>query len=376
MARLLAIAAAVVLAAACTVRADPAAPGGGGGDRPSRVRVRVGELVGFSADWDAAPPIRWRLDGAPVGDGATWAFTPGVEDVGRHVVTADAGGPAGPVRRRWDVRVTPPRLPRVVAAAPTADHVVVDAGREFTMRFAARPVGGETVRVRWTVDGVAAGEGEKLRWRVDAPAVVRVRALGTSSLGAAVGREWRVEVRPTTTTSTVTTTSSSSTARPGDAATPEPVAPLGPLPPADERGATPPAEPEPTTSTTATSTTIPPPPPPTPSASSVEDEVRGLLDRYAAAWRNRDAAELRRLGQIASDAQVADLERYFARVRDLDVEVRVVEVRPEGDVATVRFTRRDRFRDPAGRLVTQESPLIEKRVVRTADGVRFVPSGR
>jgi hypothetical protein len=44
----------------------------------------------------------------------------------------------------------------------------------------------------------------------------------------------------------------------------------------------------------------------------------------------------------------------------------VLDIRSEGDRATVRFTRRDRFRDPAGRLVTQESPPIEKRVVRTA----------
>jgi hypothetical protein len=104
--------------------------------------------------------------------------------------------------------------------------------------------------------------------------------------------------------------------------------------------------------------------------------VRRLLDRYAAAWRNHDVAELRRIGQVTSDSQAADLERYFAKVEDLDVEVDVLEVRNEGDRATVRFTRRDRFRDPAGRIVTQQSPPIEKRVVRSPDGLRFEPGGR
>ena len=51
----------------------------------------------------------------------------------------------------------------------------------------------------------------------------------------------------------------------------------------------------------------------------------------------------------------------------------MIEIRPEGDGATVRFTRRDRFRDPTGRIVTQESPPIEKRVVRASDGLRFEP---
>ena len=111
-------------------------------------------------------------------------------------------------------------------------------------------------------------------------------------------------------------------------------------------------------------------------APGAEDEVRRLLDRYAAAWRNHDVGELRRIGQVTTDGQAADLERYFAKVEDLDVEVNVIDIQSEGDRATVRFTRRDRFRDPAGRMVTQESPPIEKRVVRSADGLRFEPGSR
>jgi hypothetical protein len=79
---------------------------------------------------------------------------------------------------------------------------------------------------------------------------------------------------------------------------------------------------------------------------------------------------------VTSDSQAADLERYFARVEDLDVEVQVIGIEREGDHSTVRFTRRDRFRDPSGRMVTQESPPIEKRVVRSPDGLRFEAGSR
>jgi len=109
-------------------------------------------------------------------------------------------------------------------------------------------------------------------------------------------------------------------------------------------------------------------------APGAEDEVRRLLDRYAAAWRNHDVGELRRIGQVTTDGQAADLERYFAKVEDLNVEVRVMDIRPEGSGATVRFTRRDSFRDPSGRLVTQQSPTIEKHLVRGPDGLRFESS--
>jgi len=51
----------------------------------------------------------------------------------------------------------------------------------------------------------------------------------------------------------------------------------------------------------------------------------------------------------------------------------VLDIQNDGDRSTVRFTRRDRFRDPTGRMITQESPPIEKHVVRAPDGLRFEP---
>jgi len=122
---------------------------------------------------------------------------------------------------------------------------------------------------------------------------------------------------------------------------------------------------------------VPPSTPTAPPAAGTEistSEIEVLLQRYAAAWRKHDVDELRRIGQITSEAQAAALRDYFARVDDLDVEVQLLEVRPRGEHRTVRFTRRDRFRDPLGQLVSQETP-IQKDVARTASGLRFVPPG-
>jgi hypothetical protein len=114
----------------------------------------------------------------------------------------------------------------------------------------------------------------------------------------------------------------------------------------------------------------PPPSPPGPS----HDAVRVLLDRYAAAWRGHDVDTLRAIGQVTNDGQASALRAYFANVGDLEVEVRVLDIRSNGDRATVRFTRRDRFRDPAGREIAKESPPIEKNIVTTPQGLRFAPA--
>jgi hypothetical protein len=465
--RALAAVAALVAGAGTWALAAPegaGAPTGPAGATPAarKVSVRVGDRVEFAVDPETGAAGRWRLDGAAVASGPTWTFAPSPADVGRHVVLLAVPTGEGPSTRRWDVRVTPPRLPRVAAASPAEGTVSVEVDREVVLRFDVRPATpGETVRVVWTVDGAPAGEGSTLRWRGREPANVRARAVALGSFGAAVGREWSilVRVRPTTTTTIAPTREA------------ERVEPIGPLPPtaserargeiAAERRAPadvaraepegrqePEARPEPetlqepapedeplreapattepprreveraelptttllppppttlpplppTTLPPPPPTTLPPPPPPPPPPPTVspttlppealasrgaerpppggDEEIRRLLDRYAAAWRNHDVGELRRIGQVTSDSQAADLERYFAKVEDLDVEVNVIEIRDEGDRATVRFTRRDRFRDPSGRLVTQESPTIEKRVVRSADGLRFEPRAR
>jgi hypothetical protein len=110
------------------------------------------------------------------------------------------------------------------------------------------------------------------------------------------------------------------------------------------------------------------------SSGPTDDAVRSLLDRYAAAWRGHDVDTLRAIGQVTNDGQAAALRQYFADVGDLEVEVRVLDIRTDGDRATVRFTRRDTFKDPTGRSIAKESPPIEKVVVTTPQGLRFGPA--
>ncbi|HWP64818.1 MAG TPA: hypothetical protein VNO26_02760, partial [Candidatus Limnocylindria bacterium] len=120
---------------------------------------------------------------------------------------------------------------------------------------------------------------------------------------------------------------------------------------------------------------VPPAPaePAPPPAGVTLDDVRALMFRYEQAWRTRNAAELRRIGHVETDEQEQALVRYFQTTPDLEVAVHVIELRAEGGRGIVRFTRRDQFRDPAGREVSKESPPIEKTVVRTPEGVRFAP---
>jgi hypothetical protein len=107
---------------------------------------------------------------------------------------------------------------------------------------------------------------------------------------------------------------------------------------------------------------------------SPQEEARRLLERYAAAWRARDVDALRALGQVQNEHAADALRRYFAQVEDFSVEVDLVAVHSDGDHTMVEFTRRDRFRDPSGRLVEKESPPIEKEVVHTPGGLRFAPT--
>ncbi len=102
-----------------------------------------------------------------------------------------------------------------------------------------------------------------------------------------------------------------------------------------------------------------------------DQDVRRWLEHYADAWRAHDVEALRRMGQVTNDREADALREYFDRVHDLDVEVNVIALSTDGDRTTVRFTRRDRFRDPAGRLVLKESLMLEKQVVRTPTGLRF-----
>ena len=435
--------AALVLAPGLPERVHAAAPSlGDASPRGRKVRLRVGERQRF-----AAPAVggetgcTWGLDNQTVpGMALTWDFVPTPAHRGVHRVTLRLDGPAGVAERTWVVRVDPPRPPRVEGTSPAAPLLEVAPDEAVELVLRTRPsADGETVRTSWTVDGVAAGEGERLELRPSRPGRVRVRALAIGSLGSATVREWAVEVRPTvlaavtpttapapptTLPSPPTTLPSPPTTLPSPPTAPAPTTTTVPALPATTLPAyptstlplraptTPPAEPRsrPTTRVApprAAATTLPtdvraaplttPAPEPViqprtppadvarvPSASAPSppgsggeistSEIEFLLQRFAQAWRRHDVEELRRIGHVTSEAQAAALRDYFAKAGDLDVEVELREVRSRGSRRTVRFTRRDRFRDPLGHLITQETPL-EKDVARTADGVRFVPPG-
>jgi len=426
--------AALVAAAGLPERAHADAPLlAGASPRARKVRLRVGERQRF-----AAPAVggearcTWRLDNQTVpGMALTWDFVPTPAHMGAHRVTLRLDGPAGFAERWWAVRVEPPRPPRVEVASPAdpALEVAPDQAVELVLR--TRPsADGETVRTSWTVDGVLAGEGERLELTPSRLGRIRVRALATGSLGSATAREWEIDARPTVLAAATPTTVPATaptlpppppttvpataptlpppppTTAPAPTTTTVPVHPTTTLParpsPTQPAPTTRPAPPRATTTTLPTVAratppttparevpiapprtlpprvaSVPPSTPTAPPAAGTEistSEIEVLLQRYAAAWRKHDVDELRRIGQITSEAQAAALRDYFARVDDLDVEVQLLEVRPRGDHRTVRFTRRDRFRDPLGRLISQETP-VQKDVARTASGLRFVPPG-
>ena len=243
-------------------------------------------------------------------------------------------GPGGAVRQDWTVRVRAPQPPRIAdafPASPSVDALVGGAIRLGVTARAATPH--ERLRLTWTVDGTVAGKQETITVQAKAPGMMVVRAVVASNLGAAASREWRINVLPPS--------------------VPAPAAPTA-APPAEAKPAAPAAAP--------LASVVPTPPPPD------EQGVRSFLDRYAAAWRAHDVDTLRQLGQVTTDEQARTLRDYFAKVGDLEVEIHLLEVRVDGERTIVRFTRRDRFRDPLGRTIAKESPPIERALVTTPAG--------
>lgn len=358
-----------------------------------KVRLRVGERQRFRAKApNGSSGFSWRLDGRAVADGTTtWEFTPTAPQVGTHELLVTDHG-SGLTRHGWAVRVEPPLPPRVLGTAPAAQTLEVDEREGVRLSMQARPSArGETVRTTWTVDGAAAGEGDSVRLVLPRAGRVRARAVAVGSLGSAVVREWEIVVRPVEVAALTPTTTSlpppprptttlppparrptSTTTLPALARAPQPTTPTAPaavppqaaapevasIPPSPAPGSTPPA----------------PVPGSTPAVTT--RDVEALLERYAAAWREHDVEELRRMGLVTSNAQAEALQDYFDRTRDLDVEVRLLDVTTEGERLTVRFIRQDRFRNPAGRVVSQESPPLQKDVVRTPGGLRMVSPAR
>jgi hypothetical protein len=297
----------------------------------------------------------WTVDGQAAGTGPRWVYAPDLSQIGRRRVEGTVVSREGRVTRAWTTRVLPPRPPRITSAEPGADRIDATAGEPLPLRLDARAATpGERLRVAWSVDGAAVAEGARFTWRPQAPGTVVVEAVVSSDLGAAVSRSWHVNVLP--------------------APAPAPAAAARPEPP-PEASRPPVPAPSPAAESRPRVVARLPAPAPPPSPALPTQEVHRWLARYAAAWRTHDVAQLRRLGQVRDEDDAEALRRYFETVNDLDVEVNLIAVRTAGDRTVVRFTRRDRFRDPAGRLVLKESPVIEKELVRTSEGLRAVRRG-
>lgn len=223
---------------------------------------------------------------------------------------------------------------------------------------------------KWTVNGKPSGDGDEFVLKPDATGKMIVRGTGVDPQGRTVDRAWEIDVR-------------------GGAPTPAtvspPAAPRRPKPTRTVR--TPPPAAAAPSETARPATELPldldalaPKPPPAPAPSHAADtsgaaDVRGLLDRYATAYRERDVDALRRLGQVTSDGQAEQMRDYFDKTPELDVEVKILDVSRDGGKTKVRFTRRDRFKDPTGNEVSKETPPIEKEVVETPDGLKLQAPG-
>ena len=310
----------------------------------SPVRVRVGDGQQFSV-WVAGEGLRyqWMVDGGVVAQRRSWLYAPQPTDLGAHLVTVAVDGPDGRATWTWRVQV-------VTAESPISPPTTL------------APAVVTTTEVP-TTEPPATAPPPTIPPTTSTQTPTTLRPSSTTSTRAPT------TTRPPTSTSTSTTRepTTSSTRQPTTTSTRLPTTTSTRLPTTTSTR-------EPTTTTveretTTTTTTAPP----RPSGAISDDEVRALFERYKIAWRNSDVKGLEAVGQVATQGQADALKQYFESVRDLEVDVTIVSITPDGDGVRVKFVRRDRFRDPAGSLVNKESPVIEKRVVRTPGGLRLAP---
>jgi hypothetical protein len=285
----------------------------------------------------------WTLDGRAAGTGPRWVWTPGAADVGTHTVAVTVLGPGGGVTREWKVRVEPPSSP-VVTTARATEASGTTAAPEEDPPPAPSPA----------PDAASAEPSTPL----GPPAAEPARTAATASPATSERPPAEIAARAPARTEAPPTpraTDDETPSRPA-ARTEEPTPHRPPQDTRAARGRG--TRPERTARAEG------------PRGTSAD--VRRWLHRWAAAWNARDVDALRRMGQMATASDAEAVRRYLSQVSDLEVSVNLVEMREEGRRVVVRFIRRDRFRDPAGRLVEHESPPIEKVLLRTGDGFRVV----
>lgn len=325
-----------------------------------KVRLRVGEERRFEIDAAGDGILyRWSVDGAAAGSEPALVYRPDRAQVGRRRVEVAIFGATGTRSRLWAVRVDGPRRPRIVGASPAGESIEAIVG--VPVRFAVKTRAGSDgslPRITWLLDGNRVGQGESLELRPDRAGTVRLRVVTGGDGETRVAREWQVVV----------------------VAPPEPPVPVvaavqPEAPPRPERR-DPVSVPPDTASARRDAVQSPPPAVGRKVPRLSRQEIERLLERYADAWRRHDVAELQRIGQVTSASQAQALIDYFRRTGEIEVEVRLLDFEEVDGGARIRFTRRDRFRDPLGRMVSKESPPLEKLVAPSADGLRFAASPR
>jgi hypothetical protein len=288
------------------------------------VRVRAGDRRQFSV-WVRGEGLRyqWVLDGGPVGDRHSWTFAPQETDLGSHLVTVVIEGEEGRTSQTWKVQVDLGNETATTTTLPVPPSPMPSTSTSSTQPPTTSSSTPPSIGLLTTT--------------TTSSSTSTSTSTSTSS-SAAPSTSTRAPTTSTTRRSTTTTT-----ARPTTTSLEE----------------------RPTTTSTTT--------PPARATGMTEPDIRALFSRYEAAWRNQDIAGLEAVGQIATQGQADALKSYFESVKDLEVTVTIVGITISGDEARVRFVRHDRFRDPAGNVVAKDSPIIEKRVVRTPGGLRLAP---
>jgi len=290
----------------------------------SAVHVRAGDRRQFSV-WVRGEGLRyqWVLDGGPVGDRHSWTFAPQETDLGSHLVTVVVEGKEARTSQTWKVQVD------LNNETPTTTTLAVPPPPTSSTSTSSTPPSTELP----TTTSSSASTSTSTSTSSSAAPSTSTRAPTTSSTSTTRRSTTTTTARPTTTSLEERPTTTTSTSAP-----------------------------RPTTTT-----------PPTRAGAMTEPEIRALFSRYEIAWRNQDIAGLEAVGQIATQGQADALRSYFESVKDLEVTVTILGITIADDEARVRFVRHDRFRDPGGNVVAKDSPVIEKRVVRTPGGLRLAP---
>jgi hypothetical protein len=316
-----------------------------------RLRLRVTE------DGRAASLADWSIDVRPGGRPEETAVTSAPEAVTPPAEIAAVPPPPEPVPPTPLLEPAPPAVvPRpILVRKPSARRLEQPLGEPLALEARVDPEDA-SVLYRWTVDGKPVREQRTRRFEF-LPTGPGRHEVAVSVLAGeeTLGREtWIVTVpAPPVAAEEAPETIASA---PRIARTP--------APPVPERRSNTGPDAAPVEAARAA-----------PPHSLAEADVRSWLQEYARAWSRKDIGTLRRMGQVRSAAEAAQLERYFQSVDQLEVDVRVLVLRVDGERASVEFERTDTVTDPTGRRQQLRLPPMRKEIERTPEGLRFAERG-